>query len=135
MSSGPNSLYRMLPSLDDFLRLPAMVELSTKDGEVAVKESAREVLNRLRDGIASGKTTEPDLVIEKIIIAIREHLTQSFTPSLRSVINATGVILHTNLGRAPLSTSALTHIQTIAAGYSNLEFDSDTGERGKRDVH
>jgi L-seryl-tRNA(Ser) seleniumtransferase len=54
---------------------------------------------------------------------------------LRSVINATGVILHTNLGRAPLAASALEHIRQIASSYSNLEFDIETGERGKRDVH
>ena len=60
---------------------------------------------------------------------------QSLTYSLRPVINATGVILHTNLGRAPLAASALEHVQDAASGYSNLEFDVETGERGKRDVH
>jgi L-seryl-tRNA(Ser) seleniumtransferase len=57
------------------------------------------------------------------------------TYSLRPVINATGVILHTNLGRAPLAESALEHIRNTAAGYSNLEFDVESGDRGKRDVH
>jgi len=60
---------------------------------------------------------------------------QALKYSLRSVVNATGVILHTNLGRAPLSASALEHIRETAGGYSNLEFDAETGNRGKRDVH
>ncbi len=60
---------------------------------------------------------------------------QSLTYSLRPVINATGVILHTNLGRAPLSRAALEHAAEVAHGYSNLELDLSTGERGKRDVH
>ena len=55
--------------------------------------------------------------------------------SLRPVINATGVILHTNLGRAPLAESAIKRIAEVVGGYSNLEFDIAAGERGKRDVH
>ena len=58
-----------------------------------------------------------------------------FAYSLRPVINATGVILHTNLGRAPLSEAALQHVAEISRGYSNLEFDLASGERGKRDAH
>ncbi len=60
---------------------------------------------------------------------------QSLSYSLRAVINATGVILHTNLGRAPLAASALEHIRDASSGYSNLEFDIEAGQRGKRDVH
>ena len=66
---------------------------------------------------------------------IEQRLSESLGYSLRPVINATGVILHTNLGRAPLSQAALQHVAEIAQGYSNLEFDLATGERGKRDVH
>jgi len=67
--------------------------------------------------------------------AIERQLRQALGPSLRTVINATGVILHTNLGRAPLSVAALEHIRETAGEYSNLEFDLIAGERGKRDVH
>ena len=66
---------------------------------------------------------------------MEQKLQQSLAYSLRPVINATGVILHTNLGRAPLSRAALEHAAEVAQGYSNLEFDLATGERGKRDVH
>jgi L-seryl-tRNA(Ser) seleniumtransferase len=67
--------------------------------------------------------------------AIERQVRQSLTYSLRPLINATGVILHTNLGRAPIAASALEHIRNVASGYSNLEFDVETAERGKRDVH
>jgi L-seryl-tRNA(Ser) seleniumtransferase len=67
--------------------------------------------------------------------AIRSELRRALRHSLRPVINATGVILHTNLGRAPLGETALDHIRKVAGAYSNLEFDLAAGERGKRDVH
>jgi L-seryl-tRNA(Ser) seleniumtransferase len=67
--------------------------------------------------------------------ALERHLKQALGYSLRPVINATGVILHTNLGRAPLAESALRHIHETAGRFSNLEFDCETGVRGRRDVH
>ena len=80
-------------------------------------------------------TTAVDLALSGISGAVERQVRQSLSYSLRPVINATGVILHTNLGRAPLAASALEHVQDAASGYSNLEFDVETGERGKRDVH
>ncbi len=76
-----------------------------------------------------------DLALSGISGAIERQVRQSLSYSLRPVINATGVILHTNLGRAPLAASALEHIRDGLRGYSNLEFDIETGNRGKRDVH
>ncbi len=67
--------------------------------------------------------------------AVARHLSRAMEFSLKPVINATGVILHTNLGRAPLAESAIRRIAEVAGGYSNLEFDIAAGERGKRDVH
>src|SRR5258708_30050824 len=67
--------------------------------------------------------------------AVARHLSRAMEFSLKPVINATGVILHTNLGRAPLAESAIRRIAEVAAGYSNLEFDIAAGERGKRDIH
>ncbi len=76
-----------------------------------------------------------DLALSGLRDAVENQLRQSLGHSLRSVINATGVILHTNLGRAPLADAAISHIRQTAASYSNLEFDLNAGARGKRDVH
>jgi L-seryl-tRNA(Ser) seleniumtransferase len=75
------------------------------------------------------------LALSGLASAVERQLRQSLGYSLRPVINATGVILHTNLGRAPLAAAAVEHIRATAATYSNLEFEITTGERGKRDVH
>ena len=75
------------------------------------------------------------IVLASLDAAVSEELQTANQFSLQRVINATGVILHTNLGRAPLSASALDHIRETACGYTNLEFDLTTGERSRRDVH
>ncbi len=76
-----------------------------------------------------------DFALSGLDDAIETHLRQALRPSLRPVINATGVILHTNLGRAPIAEAALEHACEIAGRFSNLEYDIETGSRGKRDVH
>jgi L-seryl-tRNA(Ser) seleniumtransferase len=111
--------------------------LVDRDGHAAVTESVRVVLSRLRREIADGRLDGQslDLALSGLPGAIERELRRSLGYSLRPVINATGVILHTNLGRAPLALSVLDHIQETALSYSNLEFNLDMGERGKRDVH
>src|SRR5271155_55948 len=130
-------LYRRLPSVDELLRSPGLVALAVKEGQAAVTDAARAVLASLRDEIAAGRlnANAVDLALLGAEDAIARRVRQSLKYSLRPVINATGVILHTNLGRAPLPASALEHIRDTAASYSNLEFDVETGERGKHDVH
>src|SRR3984885_4237443 len=130
-------LYRRLPSVDELLRSPELVALATKEGQAAVTDAARAVLASLRDEIAASRlnANAVDLALSGLEEAVARRVRQSLKYSLRPVINATGVILHTNLGRAPLPASALEHIRETAARYSNLEFDVETGERGKRDVH
>jgi len=138
MKSGAKSeLFRALPSVDELIRVPAVAALASSHGTAAVTAAARAVLARMREEIASGLLDGPglQLALDGLDNAIEEHLRRALGHSLRPVINATGVILHTNLGRAPLAEGALAHIHETAGHFSNLEFDIETGERGKRDVH
>jgi len=114
-----------------------MQTLIEREGHSAVAESIRVVLARLRQEIGNDELDDRslDLALGGISGAVERQLRQSLSYSLRPLINATGVILHTNLGRAPLATAALDHVRATASAYSNLEFDVLTGERGKRDVH
>jgi L-seryl-tRNA(Ser) seleniumtransferase len=98
-----------------------------------VVEATRKVLQSLREGISRGSLANLSAEwLEEEILQEAEAVTGL---SLEPVINATGVILHTNLGRAPLAQEALAHLVQAAAGYSNLEYDLERGERGQRDVH
>jgi L-seryl-tRNA(Ser) seleniumtransferase len=130
-------LFRRLPAVDEVLRNPAVAPMAERDGRAATLDAARAVLDRLRAEIAVGRLDEPqvELAVAGLAQAVERELRRSLQPSLRRVINATGVILHTNLGRAPLALAALDHAREVATAYSNLEFNLDSGERGKRDVH
>jgi len=130
-------LYRRLPSVDEIVHLPGLAAIVSQEGEATVIEAARAALASLRGEIAAERLDEKsvDLALTGIEAAVERHVRQALRFSLRTVINATGVILHTNLGRAPLADSALAHIRETATTYSNLEFGIQTGERGKRDVH
>jgi len=132
-----SELFRRLPSVDELLRTPGATTLAVQHGTATVTDAARAVVARLRDEIASGllDAAALELALEGIDHAIERELRAALRHSLRTVINATGVILHTNMGRAPVAAEALQHIRETAAGYSNLEFDVESGERGKRDVH
>ena len=127
----------MLPSVDELVRSPALAPLVSAEGQSAATEAARAVLARLREEIAAGHLDSAgvDLALTGVADAAERQLRQNLSHSLRTVINATGVILHTNLGRAPLAQCSLEHISATAGTYSNLEYDLATGERGKRDVH
>lgn len=114
-----------------------MQALIERDGHAAVTGSIRVVLAGLRQEIGGGQLDGKSLEIalSGLFAAVERQLRQSLSFSLRPLINATGVILHTNLGRAPLAAAALDHIRATAGAYSNLEFDLASGERGKRDIH
>jgi L-seryl-tRNA(Ser) seleniumtransferase len=132
-----SALFRKLPSTDEVLREREVQALADREGHAAVTESVRAVLTRLRQEIADDRLNEAslDLALGGLPAAIERQLRHSLSYSLRPLINATGVILHTNLGRAPLAAATVDHIQETALTYSNLEFDLATGSRGKRDVH
>ena len=135
--TSKSELFRELPSVDELVRAPGVAALAAGHGAAAVTDAARAVLARLREEIASGLLDETSLqlALSGIPDAVEQQVRRAAQYSLRPVINATGVILHTNLGRAPLPEAAFEHIRETAGVYSNLEFDTDSGERGKRDVH
>jgi len=123
--------------VDELLGRPRIASLVHTAGRGVVTEAARAVLANFReqlkkDGYEPAQVPLTAGEIESRIVAEVESL---LAPSLRRTINATGVILHTNLGRAPLSSAAIAHIAATAGGYSNLEYDLPNGHRGKRDVH
>lgn len=132
-----SALFRLLPSLDELLRHPVIEALVQHEGRSATIAAARAALEQLRTDITAGKLDEAQLGsrLDELPRTVEQRLRQSLAFSLRPVINATGVILHTNLGRAPLSRAALEHIAEVSQGYSNIEFNLGTGERGQRDVH
>lgn len=135
--AATDPLYRMLPSVNQLLLHPAVAEWVSTSGHNRAVHSIREALDRTRREISDGLYSSTSLkkIIKDLPAHIAEAMGQRGPFSLRPVINATGVLLHTNLGRAPLSPRALDHLVEIAKGYSNLEFDLERGERGKRDVH
>jgi L-seryl-tRNA(Ser) seleniumtransferase len=136
-SCEAGNLYRLLPSVNELLLMPGFTALLQLHSYWATTGALRAVLLRLRKEIAEGQHTHASLVdrVNSLELAVAEELKSNRRFSLRRVINATGVILHTNLGRAPLSASSLEHIVETAKGYCNLEFDLESGERSRRDIH
>ena len=136
-TTSKSDLFRKLPSVDELLRTPELATLLAQEGRSVVTDSARSVLDRLRQEISSGslQPSGVDAAVAGLTAATERQMRRSTAFSLRPVINATGVILHSNLGRAPLAQNPLDHIREISQGYSNLEFDLESGARGERDVH
>ena len=124
--------FRNLPGVDKVLsdeRLRRLGESYPHDLLVSI---IRKQLELERLSIAAGK---PCASLDEIVAAISTRLEALGKPSLRRLVNASGVILHTNLGRAPLSQEALAAMEAVSRGYSNLEFDLESGARGSRHVH
>jgi L-seryl-tRNA(Ser) seleniumtransferase len=126
---------REIPSVDELIGRPRLRALSETAGRGVVTQVARNVLADLRAGMLSEGPAAPALTVEALEARIANEVKVVLAPSLRRVINATGVILHTNLGRAPLAQSAVSHLDETATRYSNLEYDIESGQRGKRDIH
>jgi L-seryl-tRNA(Ser) seleniumtransferase len=134
--ADPSALLRRLPSVDELLLRPAVAPLCKSVQRDYAVQIVREVLASVRRSVISGDVTDeaaiaPEAFEHKVLAVVESELTSS----LRPVINASGVILHTNLGRAPLSESVIAEFQRSATRYSNLEYDLAAGARGKRDVH
>ena len=124
-----DTLLRQIPKVDDLLRLPALKMLAAEVETSAVTETVRRTLDRLRADILVEPSTEA------LCAQISASCRASRLPSLRGVINATGIVLHTNLGRACLSDRALAAAREVSQGYSTLEYDLTAGERGQRYAH
>lgn len=130
-----NALLRALPAVHDLLDEPAARELAVWTSHAYARDRLRAALDSIRAEIIDGTLSlEPDALVREALSRATARDASS-SPGLRRVINATGVILHTNLGRAPLSDRALAAIVAVARGASNLEFDLETGARGRRDTH
>lgn len=124
--------FRALPSVDELAQNHTLRAYERQVGRAIVLEAIRAQLDAARAAIRAGQAAPmPALLLD----AIMERIERAIQPTLTRVINATGVILHTNLGRAPLSQEALQAMQDVAAGYANLEYDLDAGERGSRYTH
>jgi L-seryl-tRNA(Ser) seleniumtransferase len=128
---------RVIPSIEQLRQREAMRALETRYGRAALLDALRAETAALRDRLASGHVAAVtvDEAIDEIEIGAGARLRDAMRPSLIRVINATGVIVHTNLGRAPLSEAALARVSAVAGGYTNLEYDVERGARGRRDVH
>jgi len=126
------SQYRRLPSVDRVLAHAALIGAAGELGSAAATEAVRAELAARRESMRNGGA---DVSLELIAAAAAARAYASLRASLRPVINATGVIIHTNLGRAPLSDAAVAAMSTIGRGYSNLEFELEAGERGSRYDH
>ena len=125
------SQLRRLPSVDALLRDERVQVVEARGGRELTTAAVREVLEEARGAIRGGDSA-PDR--EGLVARVAERVERWLRPTLRPVINATGVILQTNLGRAPLSARALEAMHQVAA-YSNLEFDLEAGQRGSRYYH
>ncbi|MGD8867343.1 MAG: L-seryl-tRNA(Sec) selenium transferase [Gemmatimonadales bacterium] len=125
---------RQIPGVDVLLNAEAFAELLTSLPRSLVVKALRRVLDRIRNDLADARRSSvPDSA--EIAAAVRLELEAMDRPSLRRVINATGIPLHTNLGRAPFSTAAREAVDVVARGYSNLEYSLERGERGSRHDH
>ncbi|NPC82845.1 L-seryl-tRNA(Sec) selenium transferase, partial [Pyxidicoccus fallax] len=123
---GKNALLRALPSIEQLLRRPSLEPLLASVPRARAVAALRLAVDRTRARLLRGELrpfSDTD---------VAEALGSLATPNLRPVLNATGVVLHTNLGRAPLAAEAVARVAAVARGYSNLEYDLDEGERGSR---
>ena len=123
---------RDIPSVDQILKHPRTEQLLGAYGHAWTVSAIREVLDELRQSLPNLAEIPSDA---ELVNSLESILQKQSQPSLRPVINATGVLLHTNLGRAPLSQAALAAVESVACGYSTLEYDLTKGKRGKRDIH
>ena len=127
----------VLPSVDGLLALPEVRALVDRCSEAWMKEAARAAVDDLRTAIRDGRAACPDrsAAVAESLGRMRAWVEARLRPSLRRTVNATGIVLHTGLGRAPLPPEALRRVMAVGEGYCNLEIDLESGERGERVSH
>ena len=132
-SPPPAAQPQNLPALDRLLRLPACAALLDAHGHTLVANEARALLATLRAQALAGDLALGQIGADALAAALGERLQQRLQPAMRAVLNLTGTVIHTNLGRALLPQAALAHIQAMMASPNNLEYDLASGSRGDRD--
>jgi L-seryl-tRNA(Ser) seleniumtransferase len=139
LSAEQAELLRQIPSVDELLAQPRLMALAERVDRALLVEVTRAALTELRARITGQSGAHAQIALSADPAALEEHISslveRILAHSLQPVINATGVILHTNLGRAPLASAAIEEVGRAATQYSNLEYDLESGSRGKRDVH
>ena len=130
-------LLRRLPSVEKLLDQTGFRKLEAEFGRDPLVAATRSALAGLRDAVRDARVDQNafDRALASMESSIRSQLAIASAPSLVSVTNATGIIVHTNLGRAPLAPSAIAAVARVASSYSNLEYDLTTGKRGRREHH
>ena len=137
MEDNRSLILRQIPSVDYLLGTPAIKGVLLTTPRALVLRAIRQVLDELRGKMVRGQigTELPDLEVNTVVDEIAERVSILSQPSLMHLINATGVIVHTNLGRSLLSKRVISRLNSLAGCYSNLEYDLRTGKRGSRHVH
>ena len=131
-----NLLYRSIPKVDIILEFEAIKASIEKYGREIVIDAIRIEMDELRKFIGATDSEEAAKeAIANVVSSIVKRAEKMLQPNMRRLINATGTILHTNLGRAPISEEHIKHIAEIATGYSNLEYNLEAGKRGERYSH
>lgn len=125
---------RLVPSVDLVLQRPELQRLVDAHGRAAVLVHLRAALSALRSRASAGGAGL-DAALAALPADVAARIAEAARPSLRRLINATGVVVHTNLGRAPLAPEVAARVAEIASAYSNLEYDLERGERGDREAH
>ncbi len=128
-----NEAFRNIPKMDTILGWPESVDLESKFGHSLVKDGLSAALDQLREEIRRGNP--PENTKQFLLDSVSEILRDIVAPSLKRVINGTGIIIHTNLGRAILPKPVLNHLGEIGSHYNCLEYDLEKGSRGHRDIH
>ena len=136
MAAERQELFRKIPGVDRLLLDPRLEDVSSRHPRTLLLKAIHLTLDGLREAIGKGKDIrEEDLEVDRVAEMVLKELERISRPSLRPVINATGVVVHTNLGRSLMAESVLRRFRPLSGGYSNLEYDLEQGKRGSRYVH